>query len=118
MFLVSFKIIFSFFSLRFLVELLYNKHIARGLLNLGAQTTKILDKGSIERIGPYGLGKLLFNLSNFLSKLDTGVVTSYALYILIGLISYMFIIYSVNDMHLFMIIVYVLVSYLYYTTYK
>ena len=106
--------IFNFFSLRFLVELIYNKYIARTLLNLGSQTTKILDKGSVERIGPYGLGKLLFNLSNFLSKLDTGVVTSYALYILIGFISYMFIIYSVNDMYIFIIIIYTLISYLYY----
>ena len=110
--------IFSFFSLRFLIELIYNKYIARGLLTLGSQTTKVLDKGSVEHIGPYGLGKLLFSLSSFLGKLDTGIVTSYALYILIGLISYMFIIYSVNDMHLFIIIIYVLVCYLYYTTDK
>lgn len=106
--------IFNFFSLRFLVELIYNKYVARTLLNLGSQTTKILDKGSVERIGPYGLGKLLFNLSSFLSKSDTGIVTSYALYILIGFISYMFIIYSVNDMYIFIIIIYTLVSYLYY----
>ena len=102
--------IFSFFSLRFLIELLYNKFIARSLLDLGGQTTKILDRGSIESIGPYGLGKLLFNISKFLSKLDTGIVTSYALYILIGLISYMLVIYIVNDMPLFFIITYMLLS--------
>lgn len=122
--IVNFKLnrvgynIFSFFSLKFLVELIYNRYVARCLLAVGSQTTKILDKGSIERIGPYGLGKLLFNLSNFLSKLDTGVVTSYALYILMGLISYMLIIYIVNDIYLFIIVIYMLIGYLYYTNNK
>ena len=117
---ISFKLnrfgynIFSFFSLRFLVELLYNKFIARFLLDLGGQTTKVLDKGSIESIGPYGLGKLLFSLSKFLSRLDSGIVTSYALYILIGLIFYMLVIYIVNNMYLFIIITYMLLNYLFY----
>jgi NADH-ubiquinone oxidoreductase chain 5 len=106
--------IFSFFSLRFLVELLYNRYIARSILDLGGQTTKVLDKGSIESIGPYGLGKLLFNLSKFLSRLDSGIVTSYALYILIGLISYMLVIYLVNSMHLFIVIIYMLLNYMFY----
>ena len=77
--------IFSFFNQRFLVELLYNKYITDLILKLGGQTTKYLDKGSIELIGPYGLEKTLHTLSVNLSRLDTGVVTSYALYILLGL---------------------------------
>ena len=93
--LISFKFtrlgynIFSFFNQRFLVELIYNKFIIRFILNLGGQTTKILDKGSVELLGPYGLEKGLLKLSKSLSSLDTGVITSYALYILIGLILYM-----------------------------
>ena len=105
--------VFSFFSLRFLVESIYNKYIARFILDLGGQTTKVLDKGSIEYIGPYGLGRLLFKLSRFLSRLDSGVVTSYALYILIGLIFYMLVIYMVNNMYLFIIITYMLLNYLF-----
>ena len=83
--------IFSFFNQRFLIELLYNRYIIDLIFKLGGQTTKVLDKGSIELIGPYGLEKGLINMSKNLSKLDTGVVTSYALYILIGLISYIII---------------------------
>nr|QCL17421.1 NADH dehydrogenase subunit 5 [Graphis scripta] len=78
--------IFSFFNQRFLLELVYNRYITNLLLNIGGQTTKLLDKGSIELIGPYGLEKALNTLSVSLSKLDTGLVTTYALYILIGLI--------------------------------
>ena len=85
--------LFSFFSLRFLIELIYNKFVVRFMLNIGGHTTKVLDKGSVELIGPYGLEVLLLRLSENLSKLDSGIVTSYALYILIGLISYMLIPY-------------------------
>jgi NADH-ubiquinone oxidoreductase chain 5 len=40
--------IFGFFNQRFLVEFFYNKYIVNTVLNLGGQTTKVLDKGSIE----------------------------------------------------------------------
>lgn len=85
--------IFSFFSLRFLVEFIYNRYISRFILNLGGQTIKILDKGSVELVGPYGLEKGVVKLSENLSKLDSGVITSYALYILMALILYMLIPY-------------------------
>jgi NADH-ubiquinone oxidoreductase chain 5 len=80
--------IFGFFNQRFLIELFYNKYITGVILKLGGQTTKILDKGSIELLGPYGLEKGLLSLSKNIASLDTGVITSYALYILIGLIFY------------------------------
>jgi len=80
--------IFSFFNQRFLIELFYNKFITGVVLKLGGQTTKILDKGSIEYLGPYGLEKGLLNISNNISKLNTGVITSYALYILVALLFY------------------------------
>ncbi|RYE15845.1 MAG: hypothetical protein EOP34_01490 [Rickettsiales bacterium] len=81
--------IFSFFNQRFLIEMFYNKYITDFVLKLGGQTTKVLDKGSIELVGPYGLEKGLIALSKNISKLDTGVITSYALYILVSLTSYM-----------------------------
>jgi NADH-ubiquinone oxidoreductase chain 5 len=40
--------IFGFFNQRFLVEFFYNKYIVNKILLLGGQTTKILDKGSVE----------------------------------------------------------------------
>jgi NADH-ubiquinone oxidoreductase chain 5 len=83
--------IWGFFNQRFLVELFYNKYITAFVLKLGGQTTKIIDKGGIELIGPFGLEKGLLNLSKNIAKLDTGVITSYALYILIGLIIYILI---------------------------
>lgn len=93
-FIINFKFsslgynIFSFFNQRFFIEFFYNKYITDFVLKLGGQTTKVLDKGSVEFLGPYGLEKGLLNLSKNIGTLSTGVITSYALYILIGLIFY------------------------------
>ena len=85
--------IFGFFNQRFLIELFYNKYITGLVFKLGGQTTKVIDKGSVELLGPYGLEKGLIILSRNIVSLDTGVITSYALYILIGLIFYIFWLY-------------------------
>ena len=89
--------IFSFFNQRFYIELFYNKYIVEGVLKLGGQTTKSLDKGSVELIGPYGLEKGLVALSTNLGKLSTGVITTYALYIILGLLFYVTLLNFQND---------------------
>lgn len=89
--------LFSFFNLRFLVEILYNRFITLFIFRLGGQTTKVLDKGSVELFGPHGLETGLLKVSKSLSGLDTGVITSYALYIVIALILYMLIPYIRDD---------------------
>jgi NADH-ubiquinone oxidoreductase chain 5 len=53
-FILSMKIsnlgyyIFGFFNQRFLIEFFYNKYIVEKVLLIGGQTTKVLDKGSVE----------------------------------------------------------------------
>ena len=81
--------IFNFFNLRFLIELIYNKYIIDFCLKLGGIIVKNIDKGFVELLGPYGLEKFLLKLSKAIISLDTGIITSYALYILIGFIFYM-----------------------------
>lgn len=115
--LVNFKMsrfgynVYSFFNQRFLVELFYNKYITDFVLKLGGQTTKVIDKGSIELVGPYGLEKGLVSLSSNIANLDTGVITSYALYILVGLTFYMLIpyIYAIDN-NLLIVIIFALLS--------
>jgi NADH-ubiquinone oxidoreductase chain 5 len=85
--------IFSLFNQRFLIELFYNKYITNIVFKLGGQTTKIIDKGSVEFLGPFGLEKSLLSLSNNIGNLSTGIITTYALYILIGLIFYICLLY-------------------------
>ena len=53
--------VFSFFNQRLLIELFYNRYITGIILRLGSQTTKVLDKGSVVLLGPFGLEKGLLN---------------------------------------------------------
>jgi NADH:ubiquinone oxidoreductase subunit 5 (subunit L)/multisubunit Na+/H+ antiporter MnhA subunit len=81
--------IFGFFNQRFLIEMFYNKYITNLVLNLGGHTTKVIDKGSVELIGPWGLEKALVSLSKNISGLSSGIVTVYGLYILVGFVFYL-----------------------------
>ena len=77
--------IFGFFNQRFLIEFFYNNYIVNTVLSIGGKTTKILDKGSVEWIGPYGIWTVLNKVSKTISLISKGVVTDYALYILVSL---------------------------------
>lgn len=104
--------IFGFFNQRFLIELFYNKYITGLILKLGGQTTKVIDKGSVELLGPYGLEKILVALSRNIASLDTKIITSYALYILIGIIFYLLIPYLhlINNSLLLLFIIIILLN--------
>ena len=116
--LINFKLsslgynIFSFFNQRFLVELFYNKYISGVVLKLGGQTTKVMDKGSVEIFGPYGLERKLTEISKSINSLSTGIVTAYALYILIGLIFFVSTLYylGADDYELLLITLYACVN--------
>ena len=94
-FLISFKFsklgynIFGFFNQRFALELYYNNYISGIVLAMGGQTSKDMDKGVVEKFGPYGLEIKLANISQSINNLSTGIVTNYALYILSGLIFFL-----------------------------
>ena len=116
--LINFKLsslgynIFSFFNQRFLVELFYNKYVSGIVLKLGGQTTKVMDKGSVEIFGPYGLERKLTEVSKSINSLSTGLVTAYALYILIGLIFFVSTLYylGADDYELLLITIYACVN--------
>jgi len=122
-FLVYFKLsrigynIFSFFNQRFLIELFYNRFITGVVLKLGGHTTKVLDKGSVENIGPFGLEQGFLNISKNIAKLNTGVITSYALYILVGLIFYILLSSYLNNLIVIVLILMSLSSVLFQDNY-
>jgi len=67
-----------------------------------------MDKGSVEIFGPYGLERKLTDVSKSINSLSTGIVTAYALYILIGLIFFVSTLYylGADDYELLLIIIY------------
>jgi NADH-ubiquinone oxidoreductase chain 5 len=99
--------IFSFLNQRFAVELIYNKYVSGLVLTLGGQTNKDMDKGIVETFGPYGLQNKFTQISKSINNLSTGLVTNYALYILIGLLFFLNVIFCsefFNINYIFMII--------------
>ena len=84
--------LYTFLNSKFLFDVLYNKYIISGGLKLGYTISKILDKGVIELVGPHGLSTVLSNTGLNFAKLDTGVVTTYALYICLGLLTLLFLV--------------------------
>ena len=85
---------YTFLNGKYLLDILYNNYIISAGLKTGFSISKLLDKGIIELIGPFGLTEGSYLASHNLSKLDTGVITTYALYITLGLISILFILFS------------------------
>lgn len=111
--LFSFKLsnlgyyVFGFFNQRFLIEFLYNNFIVNTVLYIGGQTSKVLDKGSIERVGPYGMWVMLTIISKTVSNLSNGAVTYYAFYFLLGVCFYLsiFTFFSIQYSYLFNFII-------------
>ena len=79
--------LYRFFNGKYFVDVIYNHYFINGGLALGYIVSKLLDRGVIELVGPYGLATGLSKSSKDISKLDNGNLTSYALYILLGLIT-------------------------------
>lgn len=110
--------LFSFLNQRFAVEMYYNKYISGIVFNLGAQTSKVLDKGIVEKFGPYGLQKKSLDFSESINRLSTGIVTSYALYILVCLLFYISIIYLSDILNSFYLFGLTLICTIAFTNYK
>ena len=86
--------IYTFLNGKYYFDIIYNNYIIAEGLKLGYNISKILDKGVIELIGPHGLSSSLTKTGINIAKLDTGVITTYSLYITLGLLSLLFLIYA------------------------
>jgi NADH-ubiquinone oxidoreductase chain 5 len=86
--------LYTFLNGKYFIDIIYNNYIINEGLKLSYNISKLLDKGVIELIGPYGLSSSLTNTGINISKLDTGVITTYSLYITLGLLSLLFLIYA------------------------
>jgi len=86
--------IYAFLNGKYYFDVIYNHFIIQNGLKLGYNISKEMDRGAIELLGPYGLSNYFYNTGKNLAKLDTGVITTYSLYITIALISLLFILFS------------------------
>ncbi len=78
--------VYGFLNGKYYFDVIYNHYFISGGLHLGYTISKQIDRGVIEFIGPFGLSNSFTNTGINLAKLDTGIVTTYALYITLGLL--------------------------------
>lgn len=85
---------YKFFNGKWLFDVVINRYIIGGGLRLGYVISKVVDRGLIELFGPFGFSTVLTNAGKSVSNYDTGLITSYALYIILGLISFIFLLFA------------------------
>jgi NADH-ubiquinone oxidoreductase chain 5 len=88
------KNIYKFLNAKWYFDSIYNGYVINGGLKRGHSISKVIDRGIIELVGPWGLSNALSNTSKNIASYDTGIITSYALYIILGLISFLFLLFA------------------------
>jgi NADH-ubiquinone oxidoreductase chain 5 len=78
--------LYSFLSKKWFFDQIYNEFIVQKALDFGYNISfKIIDRGIIELIGPYGVVKLIYKFTNIIKNLQSGYVYHYGFIIFIGL---------------------------------
>lgn len=86
--------LYTFFNGKYLIDIIYNNYIIGAGLHLGYTIAKLLDRGIVEVVGPFGLSHYLLNTGKTITKSDTGLVTDYALNIVLGAILILLILFG------------------------
>lgn len=82
---------YTFFNKKWLWDVVIGKILVLGI-NSGYYTSQTTDRGTLEIIGPRGVITNLYHYSNVLVRFDSGLVTTYASYMLLSTLSLMFVI--------------------------
>ena len=79
--------VLSFFSKKWYIDNLYNTFFVYPLIKLGYFFTfKTLDKGYLEFLGPFGISYLIEKISKNITLIQSGQITHYVFFMLIGLL--------------------------------
>jgi NADH-ubiquinone oxidoreductase chain 5 len=82
--------LYTFLNRKWFFDKVYNDFIASGSFSIGYYLTyKVVDRGFIEKAGPFGLTLIGYNLSLFFSRIQSGYVFHYAFILFIALILFM-----------------------------
>nr|WDA66139.1 NADH dehydrogenase subunit 5 [Phymatolithon calcareum] len=80
-------------SKKWYVDVLYNRCFIQPILKFGYLVSfKVLDRGFIELVGPYGLSRLVFIYSKKFVNLQTGQITHYLFFMVLGVCFFSFLI--------------------------
>jgi NADH-ubiquinone oxidoreductase chain 5 len=85
---------YTFLNGKYFFDTIYNQYLITNGLKVGYTISKEIDRGAIEFLGPYGLSNYFNNTGKNLAKLDTGIITTYSLYITLGLLALLFLVFA------------------------
>src|SRR6202022_1888625 len=83
--------IYTFLNNKYFFDVIYNKFFIEKGLKLGYIISKILDRGVIELVGPYGISSALDKTALSISMSDTKVISTYSTYIILNVLFLIFI---------------------------
>lgn len=81
------KDIYTFINQKAYLDIIINRYIIGAGLSVGYAISKVLDRGTIEMVGPHGVTTALMTTAENISQLDTGNGTNipeYSLYIVLS----------------------------------
>nr|YP_009118091.1 NADH dehydrogenase subunit 5 [Malawimonas californiana]AJF22851.1 NADH dehydrogenase subunit 5 [Malawimonas californiana] len=80
--------VYTYLNKKLFFDILYNEFIVKKLYSFGYNISfKLIDRGIIEIIGPYGLSSIVLNLTSKLTKFQTGYIYHYIFVIFIGVVT-------------------------------
>jgi NADH-ubiquinone oxidoreductase chain 5 len=95
------KELYQFLNRKWFFDKIYNEYINQYLLNFGySGSYKIVDRGIIELLGPFGLSNLIYQVSLELKQFQSGLIYHYSLIILLCLTCY-FIIFFLSTSYFY-----------------
>jgi NADH-ubiquinone oxidoreductase chain 5 len=86
--------IYTFLNGKYFFDSMYNQYFITNGFKLGYTISKEIDRGAIEFLGPFGLSNYFNNTGKNLANLDTGIITTYSLYITLGLLALLFLVFA------------------------
>ena len=86
--------LYSFFNSKYYFDVLYNYFIIGLTMKISYALSIFIDRGIIELIGPNGISTIFNTTGQNIENTDNGIVTTYALYTTLSLISLIFIVFA------------------------
>jgi NADH-ubiquinone oxidoreductase chain 5 len=79
--------LYNFLNRKWFFDKVYNEFISQSALSFGYFVSyKSIDRGIIEMLGPWGLSKTVLSQTSILSRLQTGLVYDYSLWMFFGVL--------------------------------
>lgn len=109
------KIIFNFFNKKWYFDRVYNEFVVQMVLSSSYYFFyKKIDRGIIEKFGPFGISTLLIYLTNKIRKYQSGFILDYLFFFIISIVFLSFISIKGIKIVLILLITYFLINFIRY----